>query len=343
MRRGSVMLPLHWLHAACVLMALAAAPARAQDGQPAVQDRQAVARDLIGSMAQAATGLNYRGVFVYQRGQRTDSMRIIHRAGPGGERERLLSLTGAPREVIRGPDSVTCIYPEDRAVMVERTRPRSLFVSAFDDTPMEEIVEHYVLAVLGRDRVAGREAAVVAVRPNLPDRYGHTLWIDAETGLLLKSAVVDSGGRVLEQTMFTEIGFPDVIDEAEVEPSLVGEGFTWHRSDAEAPTETLPATGEGDWSVAWLPEGFVLTEARTQPMAARSRPVRHLSFSDGLAMISVFVEPFEPAKQAMEGFSSLGAVNTYSRRSGDHQITVVGDVPPLAVRQVAESVAAGGT
>lgn len=321
-----------WLRArggALVLLVccLAAGPARAAEAETE-------ARSLLGLMAEAARELTYDGVFIYQRGSRTDTMRVIHRAEGEEERERLVSLTGPAREVIRDAKSVTCIFPEDRAVMVERARPRKLFVSAFAQ-PLDALADRYVFALLGQDRVAGRDARVVAVRPILPHRYGHTLWIDRETHLLLKSTVVDAAGKVLEQTMFTEIEFPAQVPDSDLEPSLVGEGFTWYRNTSE---ESGGSSDDGEWTVEWLPEGFALSEFRIEPMAASTQPVRQLSFSDGLATISVFIEPFDSARQVMEGFSALGAVNTYGLRAGEHQVTVVGDVPPLALRLVADSV-----
>lgn len=297
-------------------------------------DEQAQARALLEEMARATRELNYDGVFVYQRGNRTDSMRIIHRADGQDERERLVSLTGPPREVIRDHETVTCIYPETKAVMVEKSRPRALFPGAFAGS-LDDLSGSYVLALLGADRVAGRDTTTVAIRPKVPFRYGYTLWLDRETRLLLRSSVVDVSGNVLEETMFTEIDFPETIADDLLEPSVVGEGFTWHTSAAAEPQSS---TDDGSWQVDWLPDGFSLSDFRVEPMAASAQPVRHLSYTDGLAMISVFVEPFEPAKEAMQGFSSLGAVSTFSLRSGEHQITVVGDVPPLAVRQVATSV-----
>jgi sigma-E factor negative regulatory protein RseB len=67
-------------------------------------------------------------------------------------------------------------------------------------------------------------------------------------------------------------------------------------------------------------------------------PVNHLVYSDGLAMVSVFVEALVDGEEVLQGYSSRGAVNAFSRVAGDHQITVVGEVPLTTVRRIAASV-----
>ena len=80
----------------------------------------AEARRLLTKMSQATRSLSYHGTFVSVRGSRVSMMRIVHRGEAGGERERLISLMGPAKEVIRRNDEVTCIFPRDRAVVVEQ-------------------------------------------------------------------------------------------------------------------------------------------------------------------------------------------------------------------------------
>ena len=49
----------------------------------------------------ASQHINYDGVFVYMHGDQLDAMRIIHKVDAGKHIERLVSLTGSAREVIR--------------------------------------------------------------------------------------------------------------------------------------------------------------------------------------------------------------------------------------------------
>ena len=117
-----------------------------------------------------------------------------------------------------------------------------------------------------------------------------------------------------------------------------GDGFTW-RTDTDSAAIGAAATGDSSWQVHWLPSGFELKESKIQSMATSHMPVSHLVYSDGLAMVSVFVEKLMDGEQVLQGYSSRGAVNAFSRVADDHQITVVGEVPLPTVRQIAASVA----
>jgi sigma-E factor negative regulatory protein RseB len=56
-------------------------------------------------------------------------------------------------------------------------------------------------------------------------------------------------------------------------------------------------------------------------------------FSDGLAYVSIFVEPYDPAMHRKEMLMSMGATQTLMRRHGAWWITAVGEVPPATLRE----------
>ena len=76
---------------------LAAAPSSANDAQDA--------QKLLFSMTNAIHALDYQGSFTYQHSGRTDTLRVFH-AGGANERERLVSLNGPSRELVRSGSSV---------------------------------------------------------------------------------------------------------------------------------------------------------------------------------------------------------------------------------------------
>ena len=301
-------------------------------------DDESRAQDLFRKMTEATRQLNYDGVFIYQRGHHTDSMRIVHRASAGGEQERLISLSGAPREVIRNNGTVTCIFPETHSVTIDRNHPRQLFPALIQ--PMTELNKYYRFVMLGHDRVAGRATSIVGIQPRTAFRYGYRLWIDDEDNLLLRSDVVNSRGTALEQILFTQIRQPATIPDALLEPGIDSSNFTRHDQGGEDETLGTAAgeAGNGRWKVQWVPEGFALREYQVQKMASSKEPVQHIVYSDGLAMVSVFVEKLGADDPPMKGFSAMGAVNAYSTIADHFQITAVGEVPPLTVRQIATSV-----
>jgi len=175
----------------------------------------------------------------------------------------------------------------------------------------------------------------VEINPKDLYRYGYRLWIDESSNLLLKSELVDSQGAVLEQMMFTQIEIVDEIPDAMLKPAISGESFTWHGDD-----EKIEKDGEIDrsWQVANMPSGFVVSARYKQQMPNSSQPAEHVIISDGLASVSVYIEPFNAESQSFVGASRMGAVNIFGLIQQDHQVTVVGEVPMSTVEMISKSI-----
>lgn len=285
-------------------------------------------------MVNAAQTLNYDGVFVYQNGEQMETMRIIHRVDASGEHERLVALTGVAREVLRDKSRVTCILPDDESVVVGKSRPNPAIFAADGGWN-----KYYTLSVAGGDRVAGRPTEIVVVKPKDRYRYGYRLGLDRETGLLLKSELVDEQGVPLEKIVFTSISLPKHIPDELLEPGISGKGFRWVINEAKPrPTDELGNREEGRWHAGWLPQGFDLSGRASGPTTTSLEPVEHLVYTDGLASLSVYIEHLEPNTERLEGLSSMGAVNAYGALIKGYHITVVGEVPQITVELVGRSI-----
>jgi sigma-E factor negative regulatory protein RseB len=288
-------------------------------------------------MAKAAQMLNYDGTFVYRNGATIQSMRIIHRFGAEGERERLVALSGAAREVLRDRERVTCILPDSQSVVVAKSRPRTFpYSKLFESDGLFK--RFYVLSVHKGERVAGRHTEMVAVESNDRFRYGYRLWMDRDTGLLLKSELIDEHGAIVEQLVYTNIDLAAEISDELLKPEISGAGYTWYNDEERAPASSSESVAESEWSPQWLPDGFQLSDHARNPILASRDPVEHLVFSDGLASVSVFIERLDTASEPLDGPSSMGAVNAYGSMMDGFQITVVGEVPATTVKRVAMSI-----
>lgn len=292
------------------------------------------AQQLLESMTEAARTLNYDGVFVYQHNDQMDAMRVIHQSQDGKERERLISLTGYAREVIRNGETVTCIFPDDQSVMIEKSRPYELLSAQFPDS-IVKLADSYDFKLAGSDRTAGREAEIVKIVPRDRFRYGYRLWIDKQTNMLLKTELFNELGQPLEQFMFTHLEIVDEIPDKLLEPTITGTDFTWYENPDDDHNQIMNSA----WQVSWLPNGFTISDHADELLANSPHEVHHLVFSDGLALISVFVEEVSQNSSVMIGPSRLGAVNAFARQAEGYQVMVVGEVPAITVRQMANSVA----
>lgn len=283
-------------------------------------------------MAQAARTLNYEGTFVYLHGHHMESVRIVHGVDAKGEHERLVTLSGKTREVIRDNDEVKCFFPDDRSVQLDKAGPTPPL--PLIKTPQVERISHlYRLELKGRERVAGREAAHVSVVPRDIYRYGRGYWIDQQAGLLLRADLIDDHGRVVEQMMFTAIEILDAMPKQSLLPEHSVKDFIVLKP---AQREPDAASLEGPrWEAASLPPGFELMLMRHLSMHGKPGPVEHHVYGDGLTAVSVFVEAPGGEENEFIGHSRMGAVNAYAKRSGDTRVVVVGEVPAITVERIA--------
>lgn len=306
-----------------LLLFVLALPARAQAPAEALQSLQRVAA--------AAQKLNYTGVFVYQSGKQSETSRITHLVDGGTEYERLEVLDGSPREVVRVNDEVKCYLPESRLLIVERRRRGQ--VASFPALSPESLAglsEHYVIARGPNARVAGHDSHSIVIKPRDDWRYGHRLWVDAASGLLLKAALVDEHGETLESFSFTELRIGGPIDRASLQARGIDSGWKVH-------DVRTGDSGSARWRFNAQPPGFRKVADMMRQGRGDGREVGHVMFSDGLAAVSVFIEPLGRGK-AEPGAMALGAVNAYKRVAGDHLFVVMGDVPPAALKKIAEGI-----
>jgi sigma-E factor negative regulatory protein RseB len=300
--------------------------------------------DWLVRMLEARRHVSYEGQFVYLRGGTLTAMRVIHTAGPDGVRERLFSLNGEPREVRREADRVTCNLPSNRSVVIARSRPERGWHAAGEGR-LDGLDEFYTLRRLDPERVADRDTVPIEILPKDAYRYGHRLWVDREAGLLLKSELLDEGGKPLEQVMFTQVRVLGQEGPAARGGEAAGDSapaLSW--SSLKGARRGAGAAPPVAWHADDLPRGFSLVEYDRHAMPGARDLVEHLVYADGLATVSVFVEHLVGEGHPAQA-SSLGSVNLFSRAADGYQLTAVGEVPGVTVRRIAESLArsdAGG-
>lgn len=280
---------------------------------------------------QATESLSYSGTFVYQQGNHTETSRITRLAGAAGGTEKLEVLDGAPREILRTRDEIRCYLPESRTVKIDhRSDPRAF--PALLPERVDRLAEYYVVSMEGIERIAGFKCQVVALSPKDDLRYGYRLWADAGSGMLLKAQTFDGEGRTMEQFTFTQLEIGSVPRERLRPPRAARD---WRVERAGVAPADLSRSG---WSVgAELPGFRKIIEVRR--MLRDAQPVAQMVYSDGLAAVSVFIEPMSGRpEEARIGISSMGALNVYTRAVANHLVTVVGEAPAASVQRIGDTV-----
>ncbi|MGB3432352.1 MucB/RseB C-terminal domain-containing protein [Achromobacter sp.] len=316
--------------AATLLTAFLAAhePARAADAEPAAADDVV---QLLTRIQQAARKQDYAGVFMYQQGETIQSSRLVHVMDGTGERERLEILDGQPREYLRHNEDVQCLIPERKTVLLERRRGDRFPGLLLGDAA--NLSEYYkIRAESALHRVAGRECRLITIEPLDKLRYGYRLCADVETNLLLKAQTLNAARGVVEQVSFTSLRLGP-----EVDPQLLTSRWStrdWKVLEPSMKPVDLAAQG---WRIP-APKGFkpVMQVARSM---GKGVTVNQMVLSDGLAAISVFIEPYDSQRghRPPHGAAQRGAITVYGARIADFWLTAVGEVPVATLEQLAQA------
>ncbi len=306
-------------------------------GGSVAQAKQESARDWLELMSRSVQSTDYRGTFIYQYADRIEAMSIVHAGRGGDEWEKLSSLTGPKREVIRNNQMVTCILGDKQSVVLSKSRPRQPFPTGFPDD-LSNIEKHYSFQFLGDDRVAGIDCRLVAIQPRDQYRYGQRLCISLDNKILLRSELTNEAGEVIEQVMFTHIEFPASISEQEFRPDYQNGSYRWVREPAlsfKGKAENYP---DGNWHFSHIPYGFMQTNHNWHNLSETDPAVEHWVFSDGLASVSVYIEKAKPKDETYSGISRRGALNAFGTMVKGYYVTAVGEVPIVTLETIGKSV-----
>ncbi len=309
-------------------MCLLPVAAQAQVAPPAVLVDDI---ELLQRIQTSARELDYAGVFAYQQGSSMQSSRITHVFDGKNERERLELLDGQPLEFLRQDDEIQCLLPEKRAVLIETRTARDRFPGLMIGSA-RQLTAHYQVSVDPEpQRVADRDCQVITLRPRDNDRYGYRLCTDVDSGLLLRAQTLSPEDEVVEQVAFLALQIGAEVDRKQLKPRWKTDGWRVVR------THLNPVNlSELGWKVG-EPAGF-LKMLEVQRSMGGKPDVKQVMLSDGLAAVSVFIEPYSEGHPRQAGPGARGAIHVVGRRLGDYWITVLGEAPLGTIQQIADSV-----
>ena len=319
--------------------ASAAAPAPAATRAGAEDTSKLGVVDWIKRMHGAARKHSYVGTFVVSvAAGNLSSARIWHACEGDLQIERVDLLSGPPRTTFRRNEQVLTFLPEQRVIKVEKRENSELFPNLIG-MPDSAIADFYTVKVVGKGRVAGFDTDVIQLMPRDALRFGYRVWTEKRSGLLTKLQTVDSDGKVVEQSAFSELQL-DAPIKVQALSQMMGATAGYRMEKSQVERTTPQAEG---WALKNPVPGFkpISCHRRTLGGAAGAERTLQWTFSDGLATVSLFLEPFDSKRDAQEGLMSLGATNTLTRRladpAGDWWLTAVGEVPMRTLEAFAQN------
>lgn len=276
----------------------------------------------------------YVGTFVVSSSNSMSSSRIWHACDGQQQMERVEALTGAPRSTIRRNDEIITFHADSKIALSEKREFSGVFPGVLKAN-QAGLAQLYSVRQLGVDRVAGIEADVVLLQPKDKFRFGYRVWSERKGGLVMKLQTLDTDGRVLEQSAYSELQLDAPVSMSKLTQMMGNlDGYRLVKSELQKTT----ALAEG-WQLKTLPPGYkpmnCYKRAVVKADGANTDSAMQWIFSDGLASVSLFVETFDRARHVQEGQAATGATHSITRRfvdrqseqSGDWWLTVVGEVP----------------
>lgn len=319
---------------ACCVLVLASLTGAAQ----AVEGSSTEAFAWLKKMAAASRQQNYSGTIVYQHRNQVETSRVVHFVnGAGGEFEKLETLDGPAREVVRSNDQVICYLPNAKTVLIEERNRSARNFPALLPESLHGISENYQIRKEGVDRVAGYDCQWIALAPRDNLRYGRRFCAELGSSLPLRAHTLNEKGEPIESFAFTELTLGGSFTRERVKSKYADKSRiqNW-RIDRSAMSVAPPTPADTGWVLSAAVPGFKKLMEAKRSLGGRTGAISQIVLSDGLAAVSIFIEPM-PRSQATQSLSHQGAVNIFKRPYGNHVVTVLGEAPPATIMQIANS------
>jgi sigma-E factor negative regulatory protein RseB len=286
---------------------------------------QESAEQWLQKMLTASKQASFSGRSVLLSGGELVTLSVFHAPIDDEVWERVVHMSGEPAEIIRRGANVACLHRDQVTGMAFKS-PINKWSEL--DKSVQGISKYYRFERVGVERVAGREAVRLNVLPLDGHRYGYSLWLDGDSGVLLKSQTGPRSGGILEVFEFVDVTMGQTLSESDFEP-----GRDLKKMELVSKQEPVPTELFRGWQVDWIPDGFVESQRKAQ---YRGRPrVSTRAYTDGLAAVTVFVEPSKPVSETA---SARGATVAVSRNIPGAMVTVVGEIPLATAEKIAANV-----
>lgn len=282
-------------------------------------------------MSLATRTLNYSISFVLLK-PGVDSQPYLWRHGvnPDGiEMEELNLLNGPGKKALRLGKKVSYFEPNVPPYSLYSDTINGPFPSHLFRYP-ERIFEGYELVMVGRSRVSGRSAQQIRVISKDNTRYGLNIWLDQDTGLLLKMNMFNLNNQLLEQIQVTGL---EVLPEpdpffSKVESSLLPEVVNIEKN----------SLSHSPWNIGFLPVGMHITKRELRRLSITGEMVEYLQLSDGVVDVSVYLQDIINGKPMQNLVGTSQTETFFTMQHGPVNITIIGKIPAPTANAIATSI-----
>ena len=296
------------------------------------------ARASLERLSQSLRQLNFNTSFVVVKNNQAEPYHWLHgvmdteskdgEATAKVELEILALLNGPRRDILRVGNTVSYIEPEYAPYSIASSQISGPIPAVFG-RDISILDDNYHFVPVGKSRVLGRAAQLIRIVPKDAHRYGYWLWLDQDSGLMLKLAVVTRKGQLLEQIQFTHLEISDNVSENLKQLHITDLPKVIELSAKDDDTQLA-------WQVNWLPNGFNEIKSDRHRITSSKQAVEFMLFNDGLIDISVYVNPSQEKQRAIE-YAHDGATIVLSHVVNNIEVSVVGKIPLASAKKIVSS------
>lgn len=303
-------------------------PSTATSASLPVTSSASMALSWLNKMHQAFSILNFKMSYVVLK-PRAQSEPYLwrHAVVDGVEMEHLSLLNGPGREALRIGTKVSYFEPNVPAYSLRSDVINGPIPAQFFQT-MDSLLVGYDAVLVGRSRVSGRAAQQLRIVSRDKSRYGFNLWLDQETGLLLKLDMLDLTGQLVEQIQVTSLVVSPEPDE------YFGRIDAARLPDVITPV-AIPVRPH-DWQATWMPIGMQEAKRDVHRLPGTGEIVNYLLLSDGLVDVSIYIQKGH-ALNGEPGWLRHEANTLLTLHNGDVDVTVIGKIPAGTANLIAQS------
>jgi len=255
----------------------------------------------LGRINGAVANHNYKGVLVLAQGAEINTLAVEHRMDNGLESLRMRTLSGSPRELVKKGGKIQSNSLGGSVQTFPAAATGQITFSHFANVSGNK---SYKTRLAEKARVAGRSTQVIDIAAEDAWRYSYRLWLDTETGLPLKVVTLDERGYAVEQFVFTQIDITPAAGKAK--PAKAPQN-----RELKSPFKEV--------------KGFRVIASEIRAGST------HYLFSDGLASISLYVEP---SKQKEKAQMRRDGVNGLMLADGSIRYVAMGKVPVATLEKI---------
>jgi len=282
-------------------------------------------------MRKAYKELNYESIYLNTLQHKITPKQLIHGVIDGKEIVYFRYLNGAMRESLHFMGKISFFEQGAQSYSLKSVHNQSVF-SELANLDFVKGQSYYEYIILGKSRIAGKQAIAIRIVSKDDYRYSYIIWLDMRSYLPLRLDTINKSNLILDQVMVVSLHVSK-----QVNPWLAKLSKQQLPQLLHFPEDSVKNTQK--WKVNWLPAGFKIVKNNQHKLVMyKNEPISYILITDGVANASIYISEKKVVLKAEQKVIQRGATILYSYLRDGIEVNVVGDIPVETAKRLVESI-----